>query len=191
MAYQIKLNNYERNLQEALDLVGQYYGRRHMGRMTEIEIQYEFGRLHAAGHKFDTSFTKFSGLTCEDLSYDTRYMLNNTECHVVYHFYGEGDKLLYVGRTNSFNSRWSQHLASDKEMHKVVKVEFHLFETKSETMFYETQKIAILAPPWNIAGIGVKPSKQHIAPVGIVVMHRTDKTRSKVPEHYWDKDLCY
>lgn len=130
-----------------------------------VAQQYKEGKQIVRKLLQDRKLAKFPGLSCANASNMARSLLSKQECHVVYFFYGEGDELLYVGRTNKFASRWSQHLKSEKEMLRVKKVCLHIFDTKPETIFYEAQKIAGLQPKWNIAGLDAKVARNMIKPI--------------------------
>lgn len=103
----------------------------------------------------------FGGLTSEDASCYAKYSVN---VNVVYFFYGSAHELLYVGRTNNFVKRWSDHCNSGKPMHLVKFVGVHVFDTKPEVVFYEAQKILQLEPEWNISGTNGKISHYEMQP---------------------------
>jgi hypothetical protein len=134
----------------------------------EILSQYRAGIRLASKISEQRKLDGYVFLTCTSASNDARRELCQSECNVVYFFYAEDGTLLYVGRTDNFARRWSQHLKSDKDMVQISKVCLHLFDTTPETIFYEAQKIAGLQPKWNIAGIDGKVARNTIKPWHVV-----------------------
>lgn len=142
--------NFERQMKEAYALVNTAYPSWVVDQMSVIQVQYEYGRLLAARYKPEPKPipSELAGLHYSGVSASTRAMLHANECHVVYHFYSTDNRLLYIGRTNNFITRWRSHHAEGiKDMALVDHIDLHIFETKAETMFYEAQQIARKQPP--------------------------------------------
>jgi hypothetical protein len=90
----------------------------------------------------------------------------------VYFFYGKADTLLYIGKTDNFQSRWQQHNRSEKSMEDVERVALHLFDSTPEMVFYEAQQIILQRPAWNKRGVDDIPSKFDITPLATVWFDR-------------------
>lgn len=109
---------------------------------------------------------------CAEIDDTVLSLLQEENCNVVYFFYGKGDTLLYVGKTDNFPSRWAQHNSSEKEMGLVQRVALHLFASAPEMLFYEAQQIIKQQPQWNKSGINDKPSIFDISPLSVVWFDR-------------------
>lgn len=159
----------EKLMQDVYDLLNVYHDPYRVDQMSPATAQMEYYALLARGLKMPPKNPYV--LSFKHLSYvgdsddEEMHRLGQKKCHVVYYFYGANNSVLYVGRTDCFQSRWMTHLGGDKQMHMVQKVEIKLFENKLETIFYEGQEIIALQPWWNIAGLDGKASKQHIYPI--------------------------
>jgi hypothetical protein len=107
-----------------------------------------------------------------DVKYDLikpvtlRDKLNDCEC-VCYFFYGEDDKLLYVGKANDFFVRWNEH-KKQKDISKIKRFEFHAFDSLPDALFYEVQMILALSPKWNKRDTKGTKSNFSIAPASII-----------------------
>lgn len=168
---------YQEALQRAIDLVTQYHGKKALYE-SEVWIWCEYEHLVLEGVTYTPPIITcpFKGLKCKGNIKDAQVLWAGGKKEVVYFMYDVDGKLLYIGRTDNFKSRWNDHLRSDKPMHKVAQVELRLFDTKQETMFYEAQKIAELQPPLNLVGLDVKMSRHEIPPIASY-MFITDKYR--------------
>jgi hypothetical protein len=87
--------------------------------------------------------------------------------YVCYFFYGAEDELLYVGKTNNFFTRWSDHVKT-KDIAQVARVELHTFESSPDVLFYETQMILERQPKWNVQGKSGHKSKFSIEPLAVL-----------------------
>lgn len=131
-----------------------------ISRMTLFRYRKEIVNYSESDLSLITDSKRTKALQQEDFQQNTilRYLTPNSDeylkyypsvLYVVYFFHNSSDDLLYVGRTNNFCIRWKDHCNSDKPMHEVSYVNVHIFDTKQEMYFYETQKIAELNPLWN------------------------------------------
>ena len=185
------MNSYQEEMQNVYNLLHQVHRADHVDQMTEFQAQYEYGKLIAAGIKYEPPKPKelnFKNLILymdNDLNLVDK--LRDYKCHVVYFFYNSAKELVYIGRTDQFKNRLAQHWDSDKEMKEVAYVELRIFDTKHEVMFYETQKIIELQPKWNKAGLSLSPSKQNLEPLGSVWFESNAEARKKVTAKHIDK----
>lgn len=95
-------------------------------------------------------------------------LVKSVKCPLVYMFLGKGDKVLYVGKTTQFCSRWSQHVRGDKPMLEVKRVVLYLYDSVSDAAFQESQYIIYNQPPWNTQGKNCEPSPRGIQPSAYV-----------------------
>lgn len=119
------------------------------------------------------------------LTYDScnteKTTFKGARCPLVYLFVCENGMVIYVGRTDKFATRWKQHLASDKALHLVHRIELHVMDSDAEAHFYETEMILKYQPIWNKVGRHAKPSKMSVEPVGIVHYKATAVARFILP----------
>lgn len=109
----------------------------------------------------------FMYLFSEDCPPEVRKQFGpNKKCAVVYTFLGANDKVLYVGKTTNFCSRWSAHFRSKKSILNIVRIVIRTYRNYAEASFVEAQEIAKLQPLWNTQGKSEKASRKkmpHVA----------------------------
>lgn len=87
--------------------------------------------------------------------------------YICYFFFGDEDTILYIGKTNNFNTRWSDHVKT-KDISRVKRIELHTFDSHPDVMFYETQMILVHQPEWNKRDTEGRKSKLSMEPLEIL-----------------------
>jgi hypothetical protein len=87
--------------------------------------------------------------------------------YLCYVFYDSSNTILYVGKTNSFITRWSDHV-KNKDTSRIERIEFHTFDSHPEVLFYETQLIIENQPEWNKRDTGGKKASFNLQPLEVL-----------------------
>jgi hypothetical protein len=89
--------------------------------------------------------------------------------YVCYFFFDCDGEVLYIGKTNNFFTRWSSHI-KDKDIAEISRMEFHIFDSGPDVLFYEAQMILEHQPLWNKRDTVGHKSKLNIEPIRVVEM---------------------
>lgn len=116
--------------------------------------------------EYNKRLDRLFGLVKPEKPKTLRDKLGSCEC-VCYFFFGEDDKLLYVGKANDFYIRWTEHKKL-KDISKIKRLEFHVFHSLPDVVFYEAQMILALRPLWNKKDTKGTMSSITIAPAEII-----------------------
>ncbi|MFE2850579.1 GIY-YIG nuclease family protein [Streptomyces lavendulae] len=99
----------------------------------------------------------------------------------VYRFFGSDDKLLYVGVTERFGTRWSTHARQQPWWPQVIRQAVTWYGTRTEALAVEAAAIKAELPAHNIAHMPKPPRP----PRRGEDLDHTFITRFRIPRRMW------
>lgn len=100
----------------------------------------------------------------------------------VYRFYAADDTLLYVGVTQRFGARWSNHAKQKPWWPRVARQAVVWYDTRAEALAIETEAIKSEKPVHNVLHVP-KPPKPRVP---ASELDHTFVTRFRIPRRLWD-----
>lgn len=100
----------------------------------------------------------------------------------VYRFFAADDTLLYVGVTQRFGTRWSNHARQKPWWSQVARQAVVWYDTRAEALAVETEAIKTEGPVHNVLHMPKPPKPRRPASE----MDHTFVTRFRIPRRMWD-----
>jgi predicted GIY-YIG superfamily endonuclease len=100
----------------------------------------------------------------------------------VYRFFAADDTLLYVGVTQRFGTRWSNHAKQKPWWPQVARQTVAWYDTRTEALSVETEAIKTEEPVHNVLHLPKPPKQRRPASEG----DHTFTTKFRIPRRLWD-----